>query len=143
MNSIIDASVATKWFLNEERSNAARMLLDDAVLRIAPDWIIQEVSHAIFRQWRNNNILAEQARMAVGALPNCLNKLLQSADYAALAFDIALTIRHPVYDCLYIACAEIEHATLITDDKKLFRAVQNTDYRNYVRLLDDPDLLTP
>ena len=41
------------------------------------------------------------------------------------AAQIAAQIDHPVYDCLYIACAEATGSTLITADRRLTDAVAN------------------
>ena len=50
--------------------------------------------------------------------------LCPSADLVAHATAIALKIGHPVYDCLYLACAEVERSPLITADGKLRDAAQ-------------------
>jgi len=33
--------------------------------------------------------------------------------------------RHPVYDCLYVACAEAADATLVTADDRLLRILSS------------------
>ena len=37
------------------------------------------------------------------------------------AMDVARRLGHPVYDCVYLALAEREHATFITADQRLLR----------------------
>ncbi len=41
------------------------------------------------------------------------------AELAARAINIAIKLKHPIYDCFYIALAEREDAALITIDKRL------------------------
>ena len=47
-----------------------------------------------------------------------------SSDLVARASAIALEIAHPVYDCLYLACAEVEGAPLVTADGRLRDAAE-------------------
>jgi len=35
--------------------------------------------------------------------------------------DVARRLDHPVYDCVYLALAEREHATFVTADSRLLR----------------------
>ena len=37
------------------------------------------------------------------------------------AMDLARRLDHPVYDCVYLALAEREHAALVTADQRLLR----------------------
>ncbi len=57
------------------------------------------------------------------------------------ALELALALNHPVYDCLYIVCADIADGVLITADEKLCKAVQDTDLARLVRYLGDPGFL--
>ena len=50
--------------------------------------------------------------------------LCPSADLVAHAAAIALEIGHPVYDCLYLACAEVEGSPLVTADTRLRNAAR-------------------
>ncbi|MDI3461812.1 MAG: hypothetical protein OJF50_000633 [Nitrospira sp.] len=40
-----------------------------------------------------------------------------------------------MYDCLYLALAELEDVDLITDDERLVKVVSLTDYRQRVRAI--------
>ncbi len=55
----------------------------------------------------------------------------------AKAFEIACWIRHPVADCLNLACAEASGAVLLTDDISLGRKAQALGARVKVILLND------
>jgi predicted nucleic acid-binding protein len=41
-----------------------------------------------------------------------------------LAIALAIRLRHPVYDCFYVALAERERCALITADERLVAAVK-------------------
>ncbi len=57
------------------------------------------------------------------------------------ALELALALDHPVYDCLYLSCADIVDGVLITADEKLCKAMQDTDFERLVRYLGDPGFL--
>jgi predicted nucleic acid-binding protein len=42
----------------------------------------------------------------------------------ARALKIAIALKHPIYDCFYLALAERERAPLISADKKLIAAAK-------------------
>lgn len=137
MTLVVDASVAAKWFLKEERHEQALRLLDDRARLLAPDWIVQEIAHVAFKKWRDGEIGAEHARMMVLALPDLVRQLHPSTDLASHALDIAFALRHPVYDCLYIACADVAGGVLVTADAGLCAAVRGTPYAGLVKHLSE------
>ena len=136
MNYVVDASVAAKWFVHENLQADAMHVRDHASQLLAPDWIIQEVAHVAFKKWRDREIRAEHAKAMVLALPNSMTKLYPSADMTDRALAIAMAITHPVYDCLYIACAEVSGAILVTADNQLCKAVEETEFAPFVRHLE-------
>ena len=124
MKLIVDASVAVKWLFTEEGSVESRQLLAHRIVLYAPDFILTEVANVIWKKAQRKEIpdpkpyLEELAR-----LPDVV-VLSPSADLVAHAAAIALEISHPVYDCLYLAGAEVERSPLITADSKLRDAAQ-------------------
>ena len=53
------------------------------------------------------------------------------------ALQIALTLQHPVYDCMYLACAQLEAAPLVTDDRRFLNALGSGAWRDQVIALGD------
>jgi predicted nucleic acid-binding protein len=137
MKCVVDASVAAKWFVQEDLRTDAMRLLGQASQRLAPDWIVQEVAHVAFKKWRDEEIGPDQARNMVRSLPKYMTELYPSMGLIERAFAIAMAIRHPVYDCLYVACAETTDATLVTADRQLCEAVAETRFAPLVRHLSD------
>jgi len=48
-----------------------------------------------------------------------------------------MALPHPVYDCLYIACAEANDGVVVTADMRLCQAVRQTAFAGLVRHLED------
>lgn len=135
MRWVVDSSVAVKWYVQEELREEARQLLDDNVLLVAPDWIVQEIAHAAFRKWRNNEIVEEQARTMVALAPTTFAELYRATLLVTRALDMALALQHPVYDCLYLACAEIMDAPVITADRRFYQAATDGGFAERITLL--------
>ena len=139
MICVVDASVAAKWFLEEPLRDEALRILDEAPNLLAPDWIVQEIAHVAFKKWRAHDIGPQQARIMVQALEGFIGRLHPSKDLAGHALEIALTLDHPVYDCLYLACARVASGVVITADEDFCAVVKGTEFAPLMRYLGDMD----
>jgi hypothetical protein len=66
---VIGASVALKWFIEEEGTTQAHALLTEADMLIAPDPIVEEVTNAGWEAVRAGSMLPEQHDHAAARLP--------------------------------------------------------------------------
>ncbi|WP_326524396.1 type II toxin-antitoxin system VapC family toxin [Sphingomonas sp.] len=131
---IVDASVALKWLVVEDDTDSALQLLDQTDL-IAPTLIHAEVANAIWKKRRLGE-LDEDGELA--GLPLRLAVILQTIDetpFMSRALDIAMTIAHPVYDCVYLAVAEGVDRTLVTADRRFVTKLARHVLRDRVTLL--------
>ena len=62
-------------------------------------------------------------------------RIVPSRPLAARAAEMAEHLDHPVYDCLYLALAEVETDVLLTADSRLARKIKDRDLRKRVRLI--------
>ena len=126
MKLTVDASVVVKWYVSETHSEEARVLLGHRLERFAPDFVLVELANIFWKKARLREIgdphayFQELSRIREAAV------LSSSADLIERAAQIAAQIDHPVYDCLYIACAEATRSTLVTADRKLRDAVADS-----------------
>lgn len=133
---VVDASVAFKWFKDEEGSEAARELLLEHGLS-APEIVIAEVLNAAWRAARIGAIEHEQLPAVARELPRCFSSLAPLVPLAARATEMARALDHPVYDCFYLALAERSDATLVTADGRLLARLQGTPWHAMTRALDE------
>ncbi len=134
---VIDASVAVKWFVDEERFDLARDVFREGVELVAPDLLLVEVANAMRNKVRLGLMTLKQAQESLVALPNLFGRLLGPRDTFVEAFEFALAINHPVRDCMYLACARVLGAMLLTDDETLYlKAGGLSDKLTIVRLSD-------
>jgi len=116
---IIDASVAVKWFVREDGHRDALELLDRAEDLHAPDLILSEVANTAWKKFRRAEVTRDQAEAIATALPYYFSRIWPSRGLIARALDLALALDYPVYDGLYLACAEAADGTLISADRRL------------------------
>jgi predicted nucleic acid-binding protein len=138
MKWIIDSSIAIKWFVEEEFSQAAIELIQYAssakVQLIAPDFILIETANILWKKCNRLEISNEQATQILSVLPNYFNILEPSANLLPLAQEISQSLNHPIYDCLYLASAQKLNAPFITADAKLHRKINplSVAFRTYL-----------
>ncbi len=137
MSFVVDASVAIKWFVKEELHEPALDLLDHRDLLHAPGFVVIEVANIAWKKYIKGEISRHQADYIVAAIQGYFRSLQPSETLIERALDIALTLNHPVYDCLYIACAEQTGGLLITADARLCGAVTNTAFSSRIQHLTD------
>jgi len=114
VTAIVDASVAVKWLVQEIDSQAAQRLLDSDEKLVAPDFVLVETANVLWKKTQRRELKAEQAVAGIRALPTYFEQLMPSAPLLPRALAIAIEVGHPVYDCLYLACAELLEVRLVT-----------------------------
>lgn len=138
MNFVVDASVAIKWFVEENLTEAALRLLDRPGSFHAPDFIVVEVANIVWKKAIRGEIGHEQAGDIINGVQDGTLEFYPVALLNSRALEIALDLRHPVCDCLYIACAEaIDDGCVVTADGRLNAVVANTLYAGLVVPLSD------
>jgi len=135
---IVDASVAVKWYVAEAQHAQAREILaaDDELLA-APDLILTEVANTLRRKVMEGSVTREQAFEALEDLPRCFSLLVPSRASWRAAFDLALNLGHPFPDCVYLACAAMNDARLVTDDRKFLEKAVANGHKSRIVLLAD------
>lgn len=119
MTFVVDASVAVKWILPESGSSAAaslRELNDDLS---APSLITVEVGNALWKAVRRGSVTRSEALEGFEAALISLQSLIPIEELRVRALTLAIELRHPIYDCFYLALAQRENALLVTADEAM------------------------
>jgi len=116
---VVDASVALKWVIPEVLSDRAARLLDDGDALVAPEMLLVEVANALWRKLTRREITGREADRALELLSESGLDLTPATPLVGRALDLARMLQHPVYDCVYLALAERERATLVSADTRL------------------------
>ncbi len=117
MKLTVDASIVVKWYVAETHSGDARLLLSHRLERFAPEFLLVEFANTVWKKARRGEIADPYPYL--GEIPEIREAidLLPDADLVERAAGLAAKLDHPVYDCLYLACAEATGSALITANR--------------------------
>lgn len=132
---VVDASVALKFVTQEPGNDAASALLAAPDPLIAPDWLLVECASGLAKKVLTSGLSQPQAEESFAALPKFFSRLHSAVELVESSLDLSLRLRHAVYDCLYLALALREDATLITADAKFEKAARRGGFASRIRLL--------
>jgi predicted nucleic acid-binding protein len=96
--------------------------------RQAPDLIVAEVANVVWKKAVRGQVTDAQVHAICAALPRYFEILHPSEALVGSAIRMALALRHPIYDCIYLACARRVGSRLVTADRRLITAVANTEF---------------
>lgn len=131
---IVDASVAVKILVREEDTVKARALVAYGPIA-APDLLLVETANAMWSKIRRGDLALGDIDLS--ALPTLFPDLVPAADLFEQAFELALELRHPVYDCLYLALAIQRGDRVVTADRRFLDVVRASGHSQHVVALAD------
>jgi predicted nucleic acid-binding protein len=136
---VVDASVIVKWFIPEVGAVPAKALLAAGDELIAPEQARIEVASALIRKGLRDELTGADVETTLRAWFRALSEgqifLMPNADDIEAAATLALELRHPLPDCLYLAAAERLGVALITADRTFARRASRRS--DLVRLLEE------
>ncbi|CAD7026872.1 PIN domain-containing protein [Pseudorhizobium endolithicum] len=136
---VVDASVVVKWVVDEPGTAEALALRARHTLT-APDLIVSECANILWKKVRRAELSTAEARFAALLLESSDLHLQATLPLLTTATELALSLDHPAYDCIYIALALREGCQLVTADETLVRKLlqqQDSALRNVAVLLRD------
>ena len=135
MTLVIDASIAGQWYFGLAGSARAERLLESEDRLIAPDLLIAEFTNAAWKAVIFGGLSAAAAIAAIVDIDSELDELVPALELKDRALTIALELRHPAYDCFYLALAEQRGCQLVTADERLVRRCKGTPFAELARAL--------
>ncbi len=134
---VVDASVAAKWFVEEENSTAALSVLSEGNRLHAPDFFLLEMD-SIFWKWIRRDVItlteAESLRETLHRYPVTFHPLTPLIEPA---FAIANRTGSTVYDSVYVALAALLEGKMVTADRKLYDSLGNSPFAENIIWLED------
>jgi predicted nucleic acid-binding protein len=135
MTMVVDASVALRWCFQLNGSDRAEHLLRSDDHFIAPDLVIAEITNAAWKFVIFDSVSPDAAISAIREVAKAFEELVPTSALKDRALAIAIALRHPVYDCFYLALAERSVAPLITADDRLIRRCAESPFAKLVQPL--------
>jgi len=127
MTTVVDASVAIRWFVQGVDHDRALTLLDRQDELFAPDCIVPDLVEEIWERIAGGAISNTQGSAIVAAVTSGVPAILPTADFAeealckgaGMAQD--LKSRHLAF---YLCCAEMLSANFISAEKTIVQAAR-------------------
>jgi len=118
---VVDASVASKWFLIEQDSQDALKILGSDLKLVGPTLAKYEVAGAITRRAKDKQISANDASSYMDrwlrAVASNVIRLEEDNRDITLGQELAIKLSHVLPDCVYLAMAQRLDIPLVTADE--------------------------
>lgn len=125
---VVDASVASKWYLNETGSEQAKAAYQQLENFFAPPLVITEVLASLTKAGRTGRLDDDFVQSLCTSWLDELNAKIVTVvaddDDRETAVTTAIKQRHSYQDCLYIALSLRLGIPLLTADKKQLEAAR-------------------
>lgn len=127
---VIDASVAIKWLVNEEGTEAADGLLDrwreEGTCITAPCLLFIEVTNALYKRVRREELTVSEALALLACLEDLHINVKEAIPFSRQALETAARFGcSATYDAYYISLAEVLGCELWTADERLYNSVKD------------------
>lgn len=130
---VVDSSIALQWVLPEVGSERAfRYVRAEGV--ISADILLVETANVLAKKVRAKDLRGEDALRALGMVKAAVTQIVRSESLVPRALELSIVLSHPVYDCIFLACAEQAGGRLATRDNPFVRRVTE---RGFGHLLEE------
>ncbi len=116
---VLDASAALRLITNDPEGGRFAVALEQMALVLAPELMLTEVANALWKLHRTNGLNGLDPQLLLGDARDLVDQIEPDRELHVEALALACHLNHPVYDCLYLALARREAATLLTADHRL------------------------
>jgi len=119
LTCVLDASAAVRLILGDPAAAELEKVIRAAPLVLAPELMLTEVANALWKLQRAKQLAGLDPQQLLADASDLVDRVEPDRHLQAEALALACHLDHPVYDCLYLALARREAATLITADRRL------------------------
>ncbi|MEZ6233761.1 MAG: type II toxin-antitoxin system VapC family toxin [Phycisphaerales bacterium] len=133
---VVDASVAIKWYFDEPGSREATAVLKSSDSLHAPELMLLECDAILCTEFRRGNLKENRLAEIRQELRAAGVTVIPLEDVLDLGVATSLATRKPLYDCIYLALAELLDGTFLTADKRFGAGLERTPLAGRIRLLD-------
>lgn len=121
---VLDASAAVRLILGDPAAAPLAQPLREAALVLAPELMLTEVANTLWKLQRAQQLADLDPQQLLADARDLVDRVEPDRHLQAEALALACHLNHPVYDCLYLALARREAASLISADQRLLRLAE-------------------
>jgi predicted nucleic acid-binding protein len=133
---VIDSCIAVKWVVEEPLCELARSILRSFYTLIAPDLLLPEFANAMRNKLVQGQANINQVSDGLNLVLNSISSFIPSSQLIDDAILLANQINHPVYDCMFLACA-LSRGKLLTADDIFAKKCRKNGFGSYILTLHD------
>ena len=116
---VLDASAAVRLILADPAAADLAERVGGAALVLAPELMLNELANTLWKLQRADRLNDLDPQELLAEARELVDRLEPDRHLQAEALALACHLNHPVYDCLYLALARREAASLISSDRRL------------------------
>jgi predicted nucleic acid-binding protein len=116
---VLDASAVVRLIEASPQSSPIQEAVGQAHLVLAPELMLTEVANALWKLQRAGQLRPEDVQPRLAAAVELVDHIEPDRHLHVEALALACHLDHPVYDCVYLALARREAASLLTTDQRL------------------------
>ena len=116
---VLDASAAVRLILADPAAADLAERVGGAALVLAPELMLTELANTLWKLRRAERLNDLDPQELLAEARELVDRLEPDRHLQAEALALACHLNHPVYDCLYLALARREAASLISSDRRL------------------------
>jgi predicted nucleic acid-binding protein len=116
---VLDASAAVRLILADPAAADLAERVGGAALVLAPELMLTELANTLWKLQRADRLNDLDPQELLAEARELVDRLEPDRHLQAEALALACHLNHPVYDCLYLALARREAASLISSDRRL------------------------
>ena len=116
---VLDASAAVRLILADPAAAELAERVGGAALVLAPELMLSELANTLWKLRRADRLNDLDPQELLAEARELVDRLEPDRHLQAEALALACHLNHPVYDCLYLALARREAASLISSDRRL------------------------
>lgn len=116
---VLDASAAVRLILADPAAADLAERVGGAALVLAPELMVTELANTLWKLQRADRLNDLDPQELLAEARELVDRLEPDRHLQAEALALACHLNHPVYDCLYLALARREAASLISSDRRL------------------------
>ena len=134
---VVDASVAIKWFIPETHSDLATRLQRMTHGLHVPAFFMLELGNVLSKKIRRAELTSEEGEIILKEVPQVPLQHHADARLFRPAYALALQTQRSLYDCLYLALAEVIDGALITADRQFYMALASGIHARRMLWIED------
>jgi len=137
---VVDSSIAVKWYLNEEFTDASLKILDPRNEMHVPNIFFLEIASILCKKFRRKEISNQEFEKVWNAMNDLPFFVHSFEDLLEPAIQISTQTGTSIYDCIYLAISLIGDSVTVTADRRFFDCIRKSRYSKQIIWINDLDL---